>query len=56
MINNGKVEIGPKVKVSDSFTCILFRSLDALQLKDGTDIININRDDRAGFRLDTLAT
>lgn len=56
MINNGKVEIGPKVKVSDSFTCILFRSLDALQLKDGTDIININRDDQAGFRLDTVAT
>ena len=34
----------------------LYRALDALQLKDGTDIININRDDQAGFRLDTLAT
>ncbi|CAH3156626.1 unnamed protein product [Porites evermanni] len=34
----------------------LFRALDALQLKDGTDIININRDDQAGFWLDTLAT
>ena len=34
----------------------LFRTLDALQLKDGTDIININRDDQAGFWLDTLAT
>ena len=34
----------------------LYRALDALQLKDGTDIINMNRDDQAGFRLDTLAT
>ena len=34
----------------------LYRALDALQLKDGTDIINKNRDDQAGFRLDTLAT
>ena len=34
----------------------LYRALDALQLKDGTDIIHINRDDQAGFRLDTLAT
>ena len=32
------------------------RGLDALQLKDGTDILTINRDDQAGFRLDTLAT
>ena len=34
----------------------LYRALDALQLKDGTDIISINRDDQAGFWLDTLAT
>ena len=34
----------------------LYRALDTLQLKDGTNIININRDDQAGFRLDTLAT
>ena len=34
----------------------LYRGLDALQLKDGTDILNINRDDQAGFRSDTLST
>ena len=27
-----------------------------MQLKDGNDILNIKRDDQAGFRLDTLAT
>lgn len=38
------------------WSAALYRGLDALQLKDGTDILNINRDDQAGFRLDTLAT
>ena len=32
------------------------RELDALQLKDGADILNINWDDQAGFKLDTLTT
>ena len=30
--------------------------LDALQFKDGRDILNVNRDDASGFRLDTLVT
>ena len=34
----------------------LYRNLSYLQYTDGTDILNINRDDAAGFRLDTLAT
>lgn len=38
------------------WSAALYRGLDALQLKDGTDILNVNRDDQAGFRLDTLAT
>ena len=38
------------------WSAALYRRLDALQLKDGTDILNINRDDQAGFRLDTLST
>ena len=38
------------------WSAAFYRGLDALQLKDGNDILNINRDDQAGFRLDTLAT
>ena len=34
----------------------LYSGLDALQYEDGTNIINLGRDDQAGFRLDTLAT
>ena len=34
----------------------LYSSLDVLQYQDGTNIINLGRDDQAGFRLDTLAT
>ena len=38
------------------WSAAFYRSLDALHLRDGNDILNINRDDQAGFRLDTLAT
>lgn len=34
----------------------LYRNLNLLQYKSGTDILNVNRDDQAGFRLDTLTT
>lgn len=34
----------------------LYRNLNFIQYADGTDIMNINRDDASGFRLDTLAT
>lgn len=34
----------------------MYRTLNVLQYSDGHDIININRDDAAGFRLDTMAT
>ena len=34
----------------------LYRGLDFIQYTDGSNIININRDDASGFRLDTLAT
>lgn len=30
--------------------------MNLLQYKSGTDILNVNRDDQAGFRLDTLTT
>lgn len=34
----------------------LYSSLDALQYQDGSNIVNIGRDDQAGFRLDTMAS
>ena len=34
----------------------LYRGLNYLQHTDGSKIVNINRDDAAGFRLDTLST
>lgn len=34
----------------------MYRGLDLIQYTDGKDIVNINRDDASGFRLDTLAT
>ena len=33
-----------------------YRGLEYIQMTDGTNIINVNRDDASGFRLDTLAT
>ena len=34
----------------------LYKGLDVIQYQDGRDIVNINRDDSSGFRLDTLTT
>ena len=34
----------------------LYRGLDYIQMTDGVSIVNVNRDDASGFRLDTLAT
>ena len=34
----------------------MYRSLDYLQLKNGTEQVVLNRDDAAGFRLDTTFT
>jgi hypothetical protein len=34
----------------------LYRGLDYIQHTDGTNILNVNRDDASGFRLDTLTT
>ena len=38
------------------WSAALYRNLNALQYKSGTNILNINRDDQAGFHLDTLTT
>ena len=38
------------------WSCAFYKGLNWLQYCDGSDIVNINRDDAAGFRLDTLST
>lgn len=38
------------------WSATFYKGLDKLQYTDGRDIMNLNRDDQAGFRLDTLAT
>ena len=38
------------------WSCALYCGIQFIQNTDGNNIININRDDAAGFRLDTLAT
>ena len=38
------------------WSCALYRGLQFIELSDGRSIINVNRNDAAGFRLDTLAT
>ena len=34
----------------------LYSGLSVVQLENGADIVNLGRDDQAGFRLDTMAT
>ena len=46
------IKINPDEKWSNS----LYKSLDSLQKTDHSNALYINRDDAAGFRLDTLAT
>ena len=38
------------------WSATFYKALNGLQYKDGRDILNINRDDATGFRLDTLTT
>ena len=38
------------------WSCALYQGLQYIEFTDGRYIINVNRDDAAGFRLDTLAT
>ena len=38
------------------WSAALYKGLNSIQLQDGEDICNINHDDAAGFRLDTLTT
>ena len=45
-----------KLNVDAHFSCAMYRGLDFIQLKDGRDKVILNRDDQAGFRLDTTYT
>ena len=38
------------------WSAALYRNLNKVQYKDGRNIVNINRDDAAGYRLDTMTT
>lgn len=45
-----------KFNPDSHWSATLYRGLNVLQYTDGRSIINVNRDDAAGFRLDTMAT
>lgn len=47
-----KLKYNPDVHWSSAF----YASLNHLQYKDGHNIVNLGRDDQAGFRLDTMTT
>ena len=45
-----------KLNVDPHWSCALYKGLDFLPLKDGRDKVILNRDDAAGFRLDSTFT
>ena len=45
-----------KLNVDAKWSCSMYKVLDHIQLKNGLDKVVINRDDAAGFRLDTTFT
>ncbi len=45
-----------KLNPDTHWSAALYRNLNVLQYTDATDILTMNRDDQAGFRLDTLST
>ena len=45
-----------KYNPDSHWSAALYKGLNWLQFTDGTDILNINRDDASGFRLDTMVT
>ena len=57
-VTTRKARKGFQLRYNPDFhwSCALYRGLKYIQLTDGKSVINVNRDDAAGFRLDTLAT
>ena len=45
-----------KLNPDDHWSAAFYKGLNQLQYINGTDMMNINRDDSTGFRLDTLTT
>lgn len=45
-----------KYNPDSHWSASFYKGLNSIQLKDGQDVCNINRDDAAGFRLNTLIT
>lgn len=45
-----------KLNPDDHWSATFYKGLNQLQYINGTDMININRDDSTGFCLDTLTT
>ena len=45
-----------KYNPDNHWSCALYKGLAVCQFTDGRNILNINRDDAAGYRLDTLST
>ena len=45
-----------KFNPDSNWSAALYKGLDFIQYKDGAWIMNVGRDDQAGFRLDTLTT
>ena len=45
-----------KLNVDAHWSCSFYKNLDFVQLKDGLNKVMLNRDDAAGFRLDTTFT
>ena len=45
-----------RLNPDDHWSAAFYKGLNQLQYEDGTDMINMNRDDSTGFRLDTLTT
>ena len=45
-----------RLNPDDHWSAAFYRGLNELQYVDGRDMVNMNRDDSTGFRLDTLKT
>ena len=52
----GLANVVSKYNPDQHWSSALYAALDKLQFQDGSNFINIGRDDQAGFRLDTMAT
>ena len=52
----GRKGFNLKLNPDDHWSAALYKGLNELEYVDGRDLLNVNRDDATGFRLDTLTT